>query len=353
MVSETTPMVLAEGHKHTMALDQSALLEVLEALKAAEVDDRVRQAAQTIYQALIEAELSSVIGALPHQRTDTRVDHRVVSQAVVVATGVAADRHREVLGFDVVTARTARSGPRSSARSRLAACPGCSWSSPTRTPGSKPPSPACCSVRPGSAAGCTEAVNPIPRQQRCSANTTEGGTRARARSPAHWPCRSPPAGAGRTRRRRPHPSPHVPRPLPAAGHRARLAARPLPAMAGSRPHRPAAPAGGQGRRQPCRRSRAGLSADTKRLPERRTRSRPLPAPIWTTWPARPGPEAVDLCADRSADGHSRPAGLRAPGGPGPSRRRRAGRKGATRAGRPARAAGPGRAGRTGPGPGLR
>ena len=28
-----------------------------------------------------------------------RVDHRVVSQAVVVATGVAADGHREVLGL--------------------------------------------------------------------------------------------------------------------------------------------------------------------------------------------------------------------------------------------------------------
>jgi putative transposase len=202
-----------------MALDQSALLEVLEALKAAEVDDRIRKAAETIYQALIEAELSSVIGAVPHQRTDTRsgwrnghrprtvtttagdlelripklragsffpsllerrrrvdqslfavimeaylhgtstrkvddlvkalgadsgisksevsricadldaevaafrdrsladqpfryvfldatyckarVDHRVVSQAVVMATGVAADGHREVLGFDV------------------------------------------------------------------------------------------------------------------------------------------------------------------------------------------------------------------------------------------------------------
>jgi hypothetical protein len=50
MVSETTPMVLAEGHKHTMALDQFALLEVLEVLKAAEVDDRIRQAAETIYQ---------------------------------------------------------------------------------------------------------------------------------------------------------------------------------------------------------------------------------------------------------------------------------------------------------------
>src|SRR5215468_5159521 len=218
MVSETTAMVLAEG-QHTMALDQFALLEVLEALKAAEVDDRIRQAAETIYQALMEAELSSVIGALPHERTGSRVgwrnghrprtitttagdlelkiprlrsgsffpsllerrrrvdqslfavimeaylhgtstrkvddlvkalgadsgifksevsricadldtevaafrdrslagqpfryvfldatyckarvDHRVVSQAVVVATGVAADGHREVLGFDV------------------------------------------------------------------------------------------------------------------------------------------------------------------------------------------------------------------------------------------------------------
>lgn len=30
-----------------------------------------------------------------------RVDHRVVSQSVVVATGVAANGRREVLGFDV------------------------------------------------------------------------------------------------------------------------------------------------------------------------------------------------------------------------------------------------------------
>jgi Phage integrase, N-terminal SAM-like domain len=65
-------MVLAEGRKHTMALDQSALHEVLEALKAADVDDKIRHAAETIYQALIEAELSSVIGALAHERTATR-----------------------------------------------------------------------------------------------------------------------------------------------------------------------------------------------------------------------------------------------------------------------------------------
>ena len=76
MVSETTPMVLVKGHVHTMALDQSALLEVLEALKAAEVDDRIRQAAETIYQALIEAELTAVIGAQPHQRTEARTGMR-------------------------------------------------------------------------------------------------------------------------------------------------------------------------------------------------------------------------------------------------------------------------------------
>jgi hypothetical protein len=45
---------------YTMALDQSAPLEVLEELKAAEVDDRIRQVAETIYQALIEAELTAV-----------------------------------------------------------------------------------------------------------------------------------------------------------------------------------------------------------------------------------------------------------------------------------------------------
>ena len=90
MVSETTPMVLAEGHKHTMALDQSALLEVLEALKAAEVDDRIRQAAETIYQALTEAELASVIGALPHERTGTRTAHRNGYRPRVLA-GTAGD----------------------------------------------------------------------------------------------------------------------------------------------------------------------------------------------------------------------------------------------------------------------
>ena len=69
-----------------MALDQSALLEVLDALKAAEVDDRIRQAAETIYQALIEAELASVIGALPHERSSSRTGHRNGYRARVLAS---------------------------------------------------------------------------------------------------------------------------------------------------------------------------------------------------------------------------------------------------------------------------
>ncbi len=69
MVSETTPMVLAEGH-YKMALGQTAWLEVLDALKGADAEDRIKQAATTIYQALIEAELTAVISAsrTPAQR---------------------------------------------------------------------------------------------------------------------------------------------------------------------------------------------------------------------------------------------------------------------------------------------
>jgi hypothetical protein len=44
----------------------------LEALKAADVDDRIRSATETLYQALIEAELTAVIGAGPHERTGSR-----------------------------------------------------------------------------------------------------------------------------------------------------------------------------------------------------------------------------------------------------------------------------------------
>ena len=80
-----------------MALDQSALLEVLEVLKVADVGDRVRQAAETVYQALIEAELTEAIGAALHERTDTRTNlrngHRPHTR-----------RRRPVIGFTVGSA---------------------------------------------------------------------------------------------------------------------------------------------------------------------------------------------------------------------------------------------------------
>ncbi len=179
-----------------MALDHSALLDLLGQLKLTDVSDRIRTATETLYQQLIEAEATAFIGAASFQRSEARttqrngsffpallerrrrvdqalyavvmeaylhgvstrkvddlvkalgadtgisksevsricedldhevgafrdrdlsamdypyvfldatyckarVGHRVVSQAVVVAFGVAADGRREVLGFDV------------------------------------------------------------------------------------------------------------------------------------------------------------------------------------------------------------------------------------------------------------
>src|SRR3712207_9401538 len=69
-----------------MALDQSALLELLEALKVAEVDDRIRTATEALYQALIEAELTAVIGAGPHERTDARTAQRNGSRPRTLTT---------------------------------------------------------------------------------------------------------------------------------------------------------------------------------------------------------------------------------------------------------------------------
>ena len=59
-----------------MTVDQSALLELLEALKLTDVDARVRTATEHLYQALIDAELTAVIGAGPHERTDARTAQR-------------------------------------------------------------------------------------------------------------------------------------------------------------------------------------------------------------------------------------------------------------------------------------
>ena len=268
-----------------MALDQSALLEVLDALKVADVGDRVRPAAETIYQALIEAELTERSAPALHERTDDRTAQRnghrtrtltttagdlelripklrtgsffpsllerrrrvdqalfaVVMEAylhgvstrkvddLVKALGadtgisksevsrICADLDTEVGAFrdrspgraavplrvprrDLLQGpgqppgrvpgrrdrhrrprrRLAR-GPRVRRRrqrgrrvldrvpalaSRPAAWAGCSWSSPTPTPGSSRPSPRCCSARPGSGAGCISCATSWPRSPR-------------------------------------------------------------------------------------------------------------------------------------------------------------------------------------------
>jgi putative transposase len=69
-----------------LALDHSALLEVLDTLKAADVGDRIRVAAETIYQALIEAELTAVIGAGPWERADSRTAQRNGSRSRMLST---------------------------------------------------------------------------------------------------------------------------------------------------------------------------------------------------------------------------------------------------------------------------
>lgn len=59
-----------------MALDQSALLDLLAQLKLTDVPDRVRSITEALYQELIEAEAASVIGASKYERTHDRTTVR-------------------------------------------------------------------------------------------------------------------------------------------------------------------------------------------------------------------------------------------------------------------------------------
>jgi putative transposase len=69
-----------------MALDQSALLELLGELHATEVTDRVRVATEKLYQELIDAEAAAVIGAAPFERTTERVTHRNGTRPKTITT---------------------------------------------------------------------------------------------------------------------------------------------------------------------------------------------------------------------------------------------------------------------------
>ncbi len=69
-----------------MAMDKSALLELLEMLKAADVDERIRLAAQNVYQALIDAEAADAIGAGRWERSEGRTAIRNGSRSRLLST---------------------------------------------------------------------------------------------------------------------------------------------------------------------------------------------------------------------------------------------------------------------------
>lgn len=59
-----------------MALDQSALLDLLKELKLTDVADRIPVATETLYQELIDAEAIAFIGAAPFERSTSRTTLR-------------------------------------------------------------------------------------------------------------------------------------------------------------------------------------------------------------------------------------------------------------------------------------
>jgi putative transposase len=129
MVSETTANGSRERTQRTVALDQSALLEVLDALKTSgrpgavrrrhrgvsawvstrKVDDLVRALgadsgiSKSDVSAFRDRSLAGQVFPYVVDATygKARVNRRVVAQAVVVATGVCGDGRRQVLGFAV------------------------------------------------------------------------------------------------------------------------------------------------------------------------------------------------------------------------------------------------------------
>ncbi len=69
-----------------MALDQSALLDLLAELKLTDVPDRIRVATETLYQQLIDAEASAFIGAAPSERNAERTTYRNGSRPRTLST---------------------------------------------------------------------------------------------------------------------------------------------------------------------------------------------------------------------------------------------------------------------------
>jgi putative transposase len=70
----------------TMALDQSVLTDLLDALRSGGDLDFMREAMQLVLQALIDLEASQAIGADRYERTDGRTTHRNGSRARLLST---------------------------------------------------------------------------------------------------------------------------------------------------------------------------------------------------------------------------------------------------------------------------
>ncbi len=69
-----------------MALDQSALTDLLDALRAGGDLDFMREAMQLVLQALIDLEATHHIGAAPYERSEARTTHRNGSRARLLST---------------------------------------------------------------------------------------------------------------------------------------------------------------------------------------------------------------------------------------------------------------------------
>jgi len=69
-----------------MALDQSALLELSEALRSADGNELMRRLLLTILQQLVDAEATAHIGAAPHERTEARTTQRNGTRDKTVST---------------------------------------------------------------------------------------------------------------------------------------------------------------------------------------------------------------------------------------------------------------------------
>ena len=71
-----------------MALDQSALLVLVESMKAGDGGELMRRLLAAILQELVDAEATAVIGAGLHQRTETRTTQRNGTRDMTLTTGV-------------------------------------------------------------------------------------------------------------------------------------------------------------------------------------------------------------------------------------------------------------------------